>query len=669
MPRIPAPPVPPTATPAPAVPPISITSPAHGDAFDTRAVVVKGRGAPGAIITLYTNARAFRNTECGADGHWVFPATPVFPIGTVALTASQQVSPYTMRDVTASITVQVVEPPPLQQIPGWLPLHLYRVGNEAFATREEALARATALSTEVDEAVPVRRYALQDLRGGAWLNKPGRRGLFDSTPFNTTAGEVYASAYLGHVAGATVEAARDMLRGATCGYCGMGPRAGFTLYEGRCFAPSSVRNSCAYTVLMFCPEANNHRPHFAPIVPGGRGACRSCAQCREHCSCVTCGTCERVSVQALCSTCNTCERCCTRCRGCARHERDQGRCDGCRNCENCCEGCSTTHSSVRCAGSTMPTPPTFHVPDLEDLGRNPLARVISCEIEVAQSRSAHGRKINNVVGKWGGRVVSDGSLPGTGYEINTAPAGGDKLVQQIKEITDVLTAAKASVTGACGYHVHIDARDFSWRDMRRLVLLWEKVEESMYALQPASRLGSQFCRPCGNKLSRMVKGGKTPQAVRQAIRTGMYGLGEGGDISKDKYAAVRYDALNIHSWFVRGTVECRIASGTVQYDKLMNWALLCGYIVEWAANHTDEDVDRLPDVPAVEIRRSRGAVVKVSLGVLMSVVPEELHGWVANRYKQLHHMGKIGTMPILNFNPDADADRAATSEAVRSSAF
>ncbi len=676
MPRLPVPPpvtppvAAPVAQPVPAVPPvpIAIMSPANGIQFETLRVMVVGRATPGSIVTLYVNGRAFRNTECDAEGGWCFGPTADHPLGTNVLSVAQQTTPYALRQTSESVTVQVVEPPPLVQIPGWLPLALYRIGNQAFATLAEAVSHAQAATANTNLKMDIKRYMLQHLSGDVALNKAGGQGPFKNTIFDAVAGDLYAKVYLGHVIGATNEAAKALTEGdRRCPTCGHGPRANFGWLQGLCFSPSNLRNTCAAARVTMCPATAGHIEHIyahtvvAPAgVPAARPACRNCAQCGEHCACVRCGSCERTVPAALCTTCNVCETCCTRCRSCSRHEAGDGRCDACRGCVNCCQNCATSHSSIRCASSTQPVPPTFHVPTLSQLKENPLSRVISCEIEVAQSRSALGRKIQNVVAKWSGRIVSDGSLPGTGYEINTAPAGGDLFLKQIRDITDALTEAKASVTGACGYHAHVDTRDLSWRDMRRLALLWEKVEPAMFALQPASRLGSNYCKPCGPKLAGLLRGGTTPEAVRKAIRTGMYGLqGNDGHISKDKYNGLRYDALNIHSWFVRGTVECRIASGTVHYDKLVHWALLVGNIVEWAATHSDDALEALPSPLAPTSGKTRAEQIKVSLGVLTSVTPKAQHAWVAARYKQLHGMSPLAT-DTLNRNPDADILTAAS---------
>src|SRR6266702_5519087 len=104
--------------------------------------------------------------------------------------------------------------------------------------------------------------------------------------------------------------------------------------------------------------------------------------------------------------------------------------------------------------------------------KNKSDRFIAAEIEVSRISHkdyAHGLKLpnvfiastknlENVVRKWHGSIVRDGSLPNSGFEINTSPAAGDVYIKQITEICKALTRVDAKINNDCGLHIHIDAR-------------------------------------------------------------------------------------------------------------------------------------------------------------------------------------------------------------------
>lgn len=222
--------------------------------------------------------------------------------------------------------------------------------------------------------------------------------------------------------------------------------------------------------------------------------------------------------------------------------------------------------------------------------RNPSARAISCELEIAKADCDDG--ISSTVRKWHGSIVEDGSLPDGGFEVNTAPASGDVFCRQIEEIGMALSDSEAEVTPACGYHVHIDARDFRFFEVRRLILLYRHIEDALFAMQPASRHNSHYCERCGEYYDKNMKPGKeckrgvvlaTYQDTSIAIKYR----------KKNKYDGSRYKALNLHSWFFRGTIECRLAAGSTRADKIIPWALLWAGILDYAYSHTEAEIAEL----------------------------------------------------------------------------
>lgn len=437
-----------------------------------------------------------------------------------------------------------------------------------------------------------------------------------------------------------------------CKKCGKRPRR-FTVIDGLCHSPhyQTIPN------YRFNPKNGVPRVDGLGCFSYGRenttgqclchstvksDLCPKCRYCKERCQCQKCACGKRAD--SVCAEHRVCPACCPapRCVGCTRHVT----CTGCNGCDRHCS-CSVEESARYGAASgvhyTRITKPTFHAGALKDFKVNRINRFIACEVEVAGSNEERGAKVNKVVAKWGMAVVSDGSLPSGGYEINMAPASGDLFLEEAHELGKALADARAFANEKCGLHTHVDCRDYSYAEMRRLALLWEQVEPAMFRLVSDARRGNSYCFPCGWRLGDIARTSAVPKKVKQAVRQKMYELSP-NHISKvptDKYHAQRYSAMNIHSWFVRGTVECRLGEGAVDGKTIANWALIVAAIVDWAGRHSDNEFYALPVITAPTNffgdrmpSSSKPRRLRQSFAVLLSVLPKGLHQAVRDFYSE-----------------------------------
>jgi len=371
--------------------------------------------------------------------------------------------------------------------------------------------------------------------------------------------------------------------------------------------------------------------------------CSRCDRCSSCCTHVECGCGRRVEQDDVCGSCESCQRCCecSFCSSC-NEECSNDQCSECRECTSCCsceaesdedpEGEGTMpHNGGRPSWVGADDDATFHRGDTFKV--NPSRRFIAVEIEVAKSGSNSRQEIDPEIRGWAGAaLVSDGSLPDGGYEINTAPTSGDMFVRKVESLCAALGRASASITKECGLHVHVDARRMTYLSMRRLVRLYEQVEEAMFAMVPASRKNNRYCRRVSGRYSRSLSlSPATPAKAKAEVVSAVYAVDVGDRYgketfsrrSKSKYDDARYGAMNVHSWFYRGTVEFRLAAGTTNATKIVNWALLCGSLLDWAEKHTDEELAALPSD---------------SLEALLAVAPtREVREWVKARYAMFRY--------------------------------
>jgi hypothetical protein len=416
---------------------------------------------------------------------------------------------------------------------------------------------------------------------------------------------------------------------------------------------------------------------------------KSCGQCKEHCKC---GVCRKgrhsTFILNMCSNCCECkDHCsCMVCTVCDRRTGEEGFHTAirfgftgevpCGLCLRCC-ACNVKGVEFRKGKFKL-----FNSVFSQGLfKRNRLTRHLSCEIEVDKfSTEIRSTGINKALNKWGDSVVSDGSVPG-GFEINMNPSNGDLFLQHAKELTNGLAAIKAGCSVACGMHVHVNVKGtpiidskgnpsldaagqqvfdqrtaYTHYDLRRLVLLYAKVERAMFELCAPSRLDARYSKICGKFY--LEKNSGNPKEFRQTSTARLYnqerplpsldspasiesarnnlGLSRiAGNVTgavfkqigaklkqqkQHKYEPVRYKALNLHSFFMRGTVEFRHKEGTVDYTEMTSWALICGHVVDAASRLGDAQLAALPT-------DSRAA--------LLAVIPEYLHSYCTDKWSKI----------------------------------
>lgn len=378
-------------------------------------------------------------------------------------------------------------------------------------------------------------------------------------------------------------------------------------------------------------------------VANGR-TCGTCGWCRDCCECYICARCDnRFLADDFCSDCDRCHHCCS----CGSRGEVPFR-----------SGRLTFWPSMR-GEANKPG-----IPKLTDLKENPLKRHVSVELEVDNFDHGSGGALAPVVQKWNDGIVHDGSLSG-GFEVNTNPSAGDFLVRHLRDYAaafERMGPARAGVD--CGMHVHVNAKDFRQYDLRKLVVLYGRIERALFDACHPRRLNTRYAQLCG-RFYRSAD--KTPKDFRANLNYKLYGESAGGYIrqaprpayrerivngnivrvavrnrrpaprpsrrdivvpsreigayltqqKQEKYYSLRYKALNLHSWFLRGTVEFRHKEGLTKFDDMLGWSRLIGTVVEQALALPDKEIGALPS-------NSRQA--------LIAIMPTDLQAWLKDTW-------------------------------------
>lgn len=252
---------------------------------------------------------------------------------------------------------------------------------------------------------------------------------------------------------------------------------------------------------------------------------------------------------------------------------------------------------------------------------NKLSRPIGFEAEIAEWRGLE---------QWRGieyDTEHDGSVKPSGRELQVAPAAGDKLVNNILQLGEAIVRYNSSINETCGFHVHVDGGDLSWWEIRRLLLLWNNIEDSIFNyLCESNRKENRYCSPlnsnqfvqignmfgsfvCIDHKVKMCKRCATGELKRKIFEF-MYGRNyvAGWNSKTHDYITImksqhkqrqtkqggnRYQALNLQSWMLRGSVEFRLKEGLTDAKEMLMWCLFCGWVVEAVGRLNDEAVKKI----------------------------------------------------------------------------
>ena len=225
--------------------------------------------------------------------------------------------------------------------------------------------------------------------------------------------------------------------------------------------------------------------------------------------------------------------------------------------------------------------------------RGESARLVGLEVEFNDSPPAAARQWATM---WAGHIHSDGSC---GYEAVTPPVAGKYIYPCLKSMQRALK--ECSADNRCGVHVHVEAADLGWYDIRRLLHVWRLVEPVMFLIAGQNRLGNRYCGQIGSSIRPDLLSHE--KAASQEHILNLYGTSREAIRSRPahKKDSGRYKCLNLMPWLAqrRGngldtTIEFRLHRATLSADRLAHWAALVRNVVDWCVSHTDAEAKALP---------------------------------------------------------------------------
>lgn len=214
-------------------------------------------------------------------------------------------------------------------------------------------------------------------------------------------------------------------------------------------------------------------------------------------------------------------------------------------------------------------PPTFGI-EIEFIRPDRSQADIAAAIEAQGIGCAASGYTHRGTHTW--KVVSDGSLGYGGHEVVSPVLTVDRL-GEVDKVCAALSGLGATVSRACGLHVHVGAQNINVNALKRLAALYVESEDIIDQLLPPSR------RASNNSYAQTVKNTDLQRLASASAVTEIAQAVSGGG---------RYSKLNFTAFWRHGTVEFRQHSGTIDPAKIKNWALFCGKMVETAEREQNE---------------------------------------------------------------------------------
>jgi len=177
------------------------------------------------------------------------------------------------------------------------------------------------------------------------------------------------------------------------------------------------------------------------------------------------------------------------------------------------------------------------------------------------------------------RAVSDSSIErvedsSTVEFVHRAPIQGRRLKRSIVSMCDYLSANDFFTNRSCGLHVHVDAADMGYRDLKWTLLLGKSVQDIIYKMMPMSRRDGRWAKRIPMSRESILNICDDHDFVDQWYSAW------GVEPSYEKYNSSRYCGMNMHSRIINGSIEFRYHSGTINRNKIINWITICQAIVD-----------------------------------------------------------------------------------------
>lgn len=160
------------------------------------------------------------------------------------------------------------------------------------------------------------------------------------------------------------------------------------------------------------------------------------------------------------------------------------------------------------------------------------------------------------------------------------------IIRKFKEIGGVPHSS-------CGIHIHIDGANHTANSLQRMVNFMYSRQDIIYEALDIEDRKNRWCKPICQELYSNIK--KLKSDAASDVEKIWYSDANDrywGRISHEHYNETRYHALNLHSFFSKGTVEFRLFNSTLHAGRIKAYIQFCLALSAWSIESTGRIVFR-----------------------------------------------------------------------------
>ena len=175
----------------------------------------------------------------------------------------------------------------------------------------------------------------------------------------------------------------------------------------------------------------------------------------------------------------------------------------------------------------------------------------------------------------GWNVVDDGSLSSGGVEfVSQRPVLGQGVETALRLLERENRENYNHVDESCGIHIHFNALDFGFVEMKSLLLIMSKLQYAIYDSIPEYRRDSSYLR----EIKMSTKEIESINNIHSLVRD--YYHMANTSFTDTKYNEARYIGTNLHARFFLGTIEFRYHEGSIKSQPILNWIRFLNSIMQ-----------------------------------------------------------------------------------------
>ena len=177
-------------------------------------------------------------------------------------------------------------------------------------------------------------------------------------------------------------------------------------------------------------------------------------------------------------------------------------------------------------------------------------------------------------------IVRDGSIAespnGDAYKVEiVSPILTYDDIEIIQEILRKLREKGAKANSSCGIHIHVDGINHNATSIKNIIHFMTARQDLVYEALGVIESRQSHCKKLDKELFAEVRKVKDLDIQKMenlwySEANGGFSGGQGGH-----YNSTRYNGINIHSFFYRGTVEFRLFNSTTHAGQLKAYIQFC----------------------------------------------------------------------------------------------